>query len=339
MPTAFVDGNRRKGLAAAWRGCAAVLGAALLGVVGASPSWAQGTYPTQTIKFVVVVGAGGAADTAARRVAERLSRALGQPVVVENMPGASGSIAAQTVARATPDGHTLLVGTNTSHDGNVSLLKSLPYDPVNDFAPVTRIGLAGLTLGVNNAVPATNVRELVAYAKANPGKLSYGSGAGSARFAAEMFKDKAGVDLLHVPYRSNNQALTDLLSGQVQMLFGDSTLMLPQVRAGNIKGLGVSSTERSTLAPEIPTIAEAGVPGYGLVGWIALFAPAKTPPAIVARLNAEVGKILSDPDFVSSLSALNIEAAPTSPEELRAWVVSETAKWSDIAKAAGIKPE
>jgi tripartite-type tricarboxylate transporter receptor subunit TctC len=311
----------------------------MAGALATLPAGAQGAYPTQTIKFIVAVGAGGAADTSARRVGERLSKALGQPIIVENMPGASGAIASQTVARAAPDGHTLLVGTNTSHAGNVSLLKSLPYDPVNDFAPISRIGLAGLTLGVNNAVPVTSVKELMAYAKASPGKLSYGSGAGSARFAAEMFKEKAGVDIIHVPYRSNNQALTDLISGQIQLLFGDTTLMLPQVRAGSIKGLGVSSAARSKLAPEMPTIAEAGVPGYELVGWIALFAPAKTPTAIVERLNAELKAILSDPEFASGLAALGIEAAPTSPEGLRAWVVSETAKWSDIAKTAGIKPE
>lgn len=320
------------------------VGASLLGLwlsvcLGCGVAVAQGAYPTQTIRFIVAVGAGGATDTSARRLGEQLSKVLGQPIIVENMPGASGVIAAQTVARANPDGHTLLIGTNTTHAGNVSLLKSIPYDPVGDFAPVTRIGLAALTLGVNNALAVKSVAELVAHAKAHPGKLSYGSGAGSARFAAEMFKEKTGTDILHVPYRGNNQALTDLISGQVHMLFGDTTLMLPQVQAGNIRGLAVSSAERSKLVPDLPTIAEAGVAGYELVGWIALFAPARTPPAVVERLNRETVKILSDPAFAASLSALGIEPAPTTPEGLTAWVVAESAKWSAIAKTAGIKPE
>jgi tripartite-type tricarboxylate transporter receptor subunit TctC len=300
---------------------------------------AQQSWPSQPIKFVVAVGAGGAADTTARRVGERLGKALGQPVVVENMPGASGVVAAQTVARANPDGHTLLIGTNTTHAGNQSLLKSIPYDPLNDFAPIARLGLAGLTLGVAKDLPVKSVAELVAYMKANPNKLNFGIGTGSARFAAEMFKGKTGTEMVHVPYRGNNAALTDLLSGQVAMLFGDSTLMLPQVQAGNIRALGVSSAERSRLAPDLPTIAEAGVPGYELVGWIAAFAPAKTPPAIVSRLNAEFRKILTEPEFVAGLAAIGIDAAPTTQDELRAWVTSETKKWAEIAKAADIKPE
>jgi tripartite-type tricarboxylate transporter receptor subunit TctC len=300
---------------------------------------AQPAWPSQPIRFVVAVGAGGAADTTARRVAERLAKALGQPVVVENMPGASGVLAAQTVARANADGYTLLIGTNTTHAGNQSLLKSISYDPVNDFAPISRLGLAGLTLGVAKDLPVKTVAELIAYMKANPNKLNFGSGTGSARFAAEMFKGKTGTQMVHVPYRGNNAALTDLLSGQVSMLFGDTTLMLPQVQAGNVRGLGVSSAERSRLVPELPTIAEAGVPGYELVGWIAAFAPAKTPPAIVSRLNAEMKTILTDAEFVAGLAAIGIDAAPTTQDELKAWVVSETAKWAEIAKAADIKPE
>lgn len=313
--------------------------AVLAAVSWAGPGAAQPAYPSQNIKFIVAVGAGGATDTSARRVGERLSQALGQPVVVENMPGASGVLAAQTVARAAPDGYTILIGTNTTHAGNKNLLKSIPYDPVNDFAPISRLGLAGLTLGLNRNLPINSVPELIAYAKANPGKLSFGSGAGSARFAAEMFKDKAGVDLFHVPYRSNQQALTDLLSGQISMLFGDSTLMLPQVREGTIKGLAVSSAQRSKQAPDMPTIQEMGVPGYELVGWIAAFAPAKTPEPIVKRLNEEFRKILSDAEFAKGLAAVGIEAAPTTPEELRAFVISESEKWAAIAKAAKIEPE
>lgn len=315
------------------------LGIAAAAMTSGRMATAQPAWPSQPIKFIVAVGAGGAADTTARRVAERLSKALGQAIVVENMPGASGVVAAQSVARAAPDGHTILIGTNTTHAGNQSLLKSIPYDPLNDFAPISRLGLAGLTLGVAKDLPVKSVSELVAYMKANPNKLNFGSGTGSARFAAEMFKGKTGTEMVHVPYRGNNAALTDLLSGQVSMLFGDTTLMLPQIQAGNIKGLGVSSAERSRLVPDLPTIAEAGVPGYELVGWIAAFAPAKTSPEIVARLNAEVRRILSEEAFVTGLAAIGIDAAPTTQDELRQWVVSETKKWAEIAKAADIKPE
>ncbi|HEV2557451.1 MAG TPA: tripartite tricarboxylate transporter substrate binding protein [Microvirga sp.] len=272
-------------------------------------------------------------------IGERLSKVLGQSVITENITGASGSVAARTVARATPDGHTLLVGNNTTHSANVSLLKSLSYDPVGDFAPVIKIGLVGLILAINNDLPIKDVLELIAYAKANPGKLSYGSGSGSTRFATEMFMEMAGANLVHVPYRTNNQALTDVMSGNIQVLFGDAPVMLPQVKAGNVKALGVTGTQRLKLIPELPTIAEAGLPGFSLVGWIGLFAPANTPQPIVSRLNAEVRKMLSDPEFASRLIDVGIEADPTTPEQLGEWVVSETARWSGIAKAAGIRPE
>lgn len=316
------------------------LGGGLFALSGApAPSFAQSIYPTKPVKFIVAVGAGGATDTSARRIGDRLARALGQGVVVENQPSASGIIAAQAAMRSAPDGHTILIGTNTSHAGNKSLFKNLPYDPVGDFAPITRIGLAGLTLTINPSLPFKSVAELIAFAKANPEKLTFGSGTGSARFAAELFSLKAGIKMLSIPYKSNNEAMADLLAGHISLMFGDTTLMSSQIQAGKLKGLAVSSATRSKLAPDLPTIQEAGVPGYELVGWIAMFAPAQTPEPIVARLNAEVRQILTDPEFAKDLAAVGIEAAPTTPEELRAFVVSETAKWSEIAKAAGIEPQ
>ena len=303
------------------------------------PTLAQSNYPNKPIRMVVSVGAGGATDTLARRLAERLTKSLGTPVYVENQPGGSGVIAAQTVARAAPDGYTLLIGTNTTHAGNASFLKNLPYDPVNDFEPISRLGIAALVLGVNNAVPAGNVAEFVAYAKANPGKLAFGSGTGSARLASEMLKAKAGIDMLSVPYKSNAPALTDLRGGQIQVLMGDIALMLPHIRSGAVKGLAVSSASRSASMPELPTLQEAGVPGYELVGFIAAFAPAKTPEPIVRKLNEEMGRILRDREFVDGLTAMGMDAAPTSPEQLREWVISETRKWGDLARAAGIVPE
>ena len=312
--------------------------AALFGLT-VLPAQAQEPFPNKPVRMVVSVGAGGATDTLTRMLAERMSKSLGVPVLVENQPGGSGVIAAQAVARATPDGHTLLIGTNTTHAGNASFMKNLPYDPVNDFAPVSRLGIAALVLSINSSVPANTMAEFIAYAKANPGKMGFGNGTGSARLASEMLKAKAGIDIFSVPYKSNAQALIDLRGGQIQILFGDIALMLPHIRSGAVKGLGVSSARRSATMPEMQTLQEAGVAGYELVGFIAAFAPARTPDAVVRRLNDEITRILRDKEVVERLTALGVDAAPTTPAELRDWVVSETAKWRDLARGAGIQPE
>lgn len=314
-----------------------LMGSMLCAVTAAT--LAQETFPNRPIRMVVSVGAGGATDTLTRMLAERLTKTLGVPVLVENQPGGSGVIAAQAVARAVPDGHTLLIGTNTTHAGNASFMKNLPYDPVNDFAPVSRLGIAALVLSVNHSVPGSTVGEFIAHARANPGKIGFGNGTGSARLASEMLKAKAGIDMFSVPYKSNAQALVDLRGGQIQMLFGDIALMLPHIRAGALKGLGVSSAKRSATMPEMPTLQEAGVAGYELVGFIAAFAPARTPDAVVRRLNEEITRVLRDKEVVERLTALGVDAAPTTPAELREWVVSETAKWRDLARGAGILPE
>ena len=305
----------------------------------AAPSMAQEAFPSKPVRIIVAVGAGGATDALTRRLAERLAKPLGTSVVVENQPAGSGVVAAQAVARATPDGYTLLIGTNTTHAGNASFMKNLPYDPLNDFEPVSLLGTAALVLTVNNTVPAGSVAEFVAYARANPGKLAFGSGTGSARLASELLKSKTGIDIFSVPYKTNAQALTDLRGGQIQILFGDIALLLPHVRSGAIKGLGVSSARRSSTMPEMPTLREAGVADYELVGFIAAFAPAKTPEPVVRRLNEEMGRILRDKEFADSLTALGVDAAPTSPAQLREWVISETRKWRDLARGAGIQPE
>jgi tripartite-type tricarboxylate transporter receptor subunit TctC len=319
------------------RGLIAALGVALAAI--SSSIFAQGTYPSKPVRMVVSVGAGGATDTLARKMAEKLSVSLGQQVIVENQPAASGVIAAQAVKNAAPDGYTILIGTNTTHAGNQAFLKNVPYDPIGDFEPITRLGLAALLLGVNNDVPAKSVKELTAYAKANPGKLNFGAGTGSARLATEMYKSIERLDLVSVPYKGNQQALVDLRGGQIQILFGDIALMQPQVKAGAVRGLAVSSAKRSAVVPDLPTMQEAGVPGYELVGWIAAFAPAKTPAAIVKRLNEEMNKALADKDFVASLQALGVDVAPGTPGQLAEWVKSETKKWGDLAKNAGIEKE
>jgi tripartite-type tricarboxylate transporter receptor subunit TctC len=318
-----------------------VLAAACAAFVTATcaPALAQSAFPSKPIRLIVAVGAGGATDTLARRLAERASQSLGQPVIVENMAGASGVIAAQTVARAAPDGYTVLIGTNTTHAANQALLKSIPYDPIVDFEPVARLGLAALILGVNPNVQAKNVPELIAYAKAHPGELTYGSGTGSARVAAEMFKSEAKIDMLNVPYKSNAQAMQDVLGGSTSMIFGDISLLMPQVRTGKIRGLGVSSAQRSALVPDMPTIREQGLPNYELVGFIAAFVPAKTPAAIVQKLHDALTKPLGEKEFGEALLAAGVEAAPSSPAELRSFVISETKKWGDLARAAKIQPE
>lgn len=310
------------------------------GAAAALPAMAQSAaYPSKPVRMIVSVGAGGATDGITRRLAERLSKALAQPVVVENQAGASGMIAAQAVARAAPDGYTLLIGTNTTHAGNASFVKNLPYDPVNDFEPVSLLATAALVLCVNDQVPAKTVAEFVAYAKANPGRIAFGAGTGSARLASEMLKAKTGIDMLSVPYKGNAPALADLRGGQIQMLFGDIALMLPHIRSGAVKALGVSSAKRSATMPDMPTLQEAGVSGYELVGFIAAFAPAKTPEPIVQRLNEEINRILRDKDFGESLQAAGVDPAPSTPEQLREWVVSETRKWGELARGAGIQPE
>ena len=288
---------------------------------------------------MVPFAAGSATDTLARVLGEKMSASLGQAVVVDNMPGANGFLAAQNVARAEPDGHTVLVTSNTTHAANQSLFKKLPYDPINGFEPVSELGTITLALVVHPSVPASTAQELIAYAKAKPGELTFGSGSSSSRIAGEMLKTLAGIDMLNVPYKSNPQAVTDLLGGQISLVFADISTTLPQAKAGNVKALAVSSAERSPLAPDLPTMAEAGVPGYDLTAWFAAFVPAGTPRPIVDKLNAAFKAALADPQATKTLLGAGIEPTSSTPEELKAFVASETEKWAKIVKAAGIEPE
>ena len=255
----------------------------------AAPASAQ-NYPSRPIKFVVPFAAGSATDVLARVLGEHVSRTLRGQVVVENMAGGSGVIAAQAVARAAPDGHTVLIATNTTHAANQSLLKQMPYDAVNDFEPVTKLGTIVLALAIHPSVPAKSVRDLVAYAKANPGKLSFGAGSASSRLAGEMLKSLAGIDVVYVAYRSNPQVITDILGGHIQMVFADIATTLPQIKEGKLVGLGVSSRQRTPLAPYLPSMVEAGVTGYELTAWFAAFAPAKTPQPVIDQLTGEIGR-------------------------------------------------
>ena len=312
--------------------------ALVAGLVLALPAGAQ-DFPSRNIKFVVPFAAGSATDAVARILGDHVSKTLGKPVVVENLAGASGVIAAQNVARAEPDGHTVLITTNTTHGANQSLLKSVPYDAVGGFEAIGKIGTITLALTTHPSVPAKTVAELVAHAKANPGKLTFGAGSSSSRIAGEMLKSMAGIDLTYVPYRSNPQAITDLLGGQISIVFADISTTMPQVRAGKVNGLAVSTASRSALAPELPTMAEAGVPGYDLAAWFAAFAPAKTPAPVVEALHKAIAAALADKATQERLLAAGIEPEGSSPEALKAFVVAEIAKWADIVKKAGIQPE
>ena len=316
---------------------AAMLGA---GPRGASADDSEDFFRSKTIR-VVINASGGGFDVYARTVARHLGRHIpGHPaVVVDNMPGANGFLAAQNVERAEPDGHTVLVTSNTTHAANQSLFKKLPYDPINGFEPVSELGTITLALVVHPSVPASTAQELIVYAKAKPGELTFGSGSSSSRIAGEMLKTLAGIDMLNVPYKSNPQAVTDLLGGQISLVFADISTTLPQAKAGNVKALAVSSAERSPLAPDLPTMAEAGVPAYDLTAWFAAFVPAGTPRPIVDKLNAAFKAAIADPKVTQSLLNAGIEPSSSTPEELKAFVASETEKWAKIVKAAGIEPE
>jgi tripartite-type tricarboxylate transporter receptor subunit TctC len=304
-----------------------------------APASAQEGYPSRSIRFVVPFTAGSATDTLARVLANKMTVSLGQTVVVENIAGGNGIPAAQNVVRATPDGYTIMVTANTTHSGNQALLKKLPYDAVADFEPITKLGTITLALIAHPSVPANTFQEFIAYAKANPGKLAFGAGSSSSRMSAELLKTMAGIDMLHVPYKSNPQAVTDLLGGQISVFFGDVSTALPPVRAGKLKGYAVSGLKRSPLASDLPTIDESGLKGYELTAWFAAYAPAKTPKPIVQRLNAAFRDALADKDVTDRLLKAGIEPEASTPEELRAFQAAETKKWAKIAADAHIQPE
>lgn len=320
-----------------WARWAACLVAVAWGL--SSAAHAVDPYPSRPIKFVVPFAAGSVTDITARVVADDVSVKIGQPVVVENTAGASGMIASQNVARATPDGYTVLIATNTTHAANPSLFKHLSYDPVRDFEPVAKLGSVPLALVINPSVPVKDLREFLVYARAHPGKLSFGSGSASSRVAGEMLKTMAGVDLVHVAYRSNPQAIADILGGHIQVFFADIANTLPQIRGGQLTGLAISTAQRSPLAPELPTMAEAGIPGYDISAWFGAFVPAKTPTDVIAKLHQALAAATTDNAVREKLLAAGIDAETSTPDQLRALLPEETRKWARVIKAAGIKPQ
>jgi len=294
-------------------------------------------YPSKPIRLVCPFPPGGAVDIASRAVAHELQQVLGQPVTVDNRPGAGGNIGADAAAKSAPDGYTLLMTTSGIMAINPALYSKLPFDTVKDFAPVSVLVSLNNVLVVNPSVPAKSVKELIALAKAQPGKLTYASSGNgtSIHLSGELFKSMTGVDLLHIPYKGSSPAVTDLLGGQVNMMFDNIPSSLPHIRAGKLRALAVTGSKRSQLLPDLPTIAEAGVPGYDSYVWFGIVAPAGTPPDIIAKLNATLVKIAATPAFRDRLSAQGYDVLSTTPEQMAASIRGEIAKWGKIVKASG----
>ena len=296
-------------------------------------------YPTKPIRMIVGFAPGGGTDTTARPLAQKLSDLLGQQVIVDNRPGAAGNIATDIVAKANPDGYTILMGTIAALAINPSLYGKLPFDPDKDLAPVTQAVDSTNILSLHPSVAANSVKELIALAKAK--SLSYGSSGvgGTGHLAGELFNVMAGVRLVHIPYKGGGPAMIDLVGGQVQLVFATAASAVPQIKAGKIKGVAVTTAKRSALMPELPTIAETGLPGYDANNWYGLLVPAKTPRAIINRLNAETIKVLNMPDVKTFLFNQGLDAAPSTPEAFGAYIKSERAKWAKVVKASGAKVE
>jgi len=306
----------------------------------ASAGASAADFPEKPIRFVVPFAAGTATDQLARALGQAITGDTKQQVIVDNRPGGNGFIGASEAARAAPDGYTVFITTNTTHAAAEHLYKKLPYDPVKDFAPITGLGKGGQIMVVNSQSPVTSVKEFIALAKKEPGKITFGSGSSSSRIAGELFQQLAGVQLLHVPYKSNTFAITDLMGGQIQMMITDTATGLPHIKSGKLRALGYSANTRSPLAPDVPTIDEAGVKGYDIGYWFAAYAPAKTPQPIVNKLNEMLTKAAKSPSAKNGFYATSgTEVFVTTPAELASFQMEESKKWGEIIKKAGIEKE
>lgn len=306
----------------------------------ATAAAAQG-YPSKPIRLIVPFPAGSTPDIVGRALGQKLSEAWGQPVVAENKTGAGGNIGTAEAAKAAPDGHTLVIGINGPVAVNKALYKSLPYDPEKDLAPISLLAVGAQMLAVHPSVPAANLKEFIEYARQNPGKLSYGSvGAGSgSHLTMEFFKSQAKLDLVHVPYRGFPPAVQDLLAGNIHATFAIVPAVLPNVKAGKLKGIAVTSEKRSELAPDVPTIAEQGFPRFDATVWIGLLAPAGLPKDVFAKIAAETQKGMADPELRKRLGGLGFEVVGGTPEQFAAFIRSETEKWTGIVKLTGAKAD
>ena len=321
-----------------WTRRALVLACALQLVAGMASA---ADYPSRPIKLVVPYAPGGGADGVARIVAKKVSETIGQPIVIENKGGAGAIVGTEVVAKAEPDGYTLLLGQSGPISINPAVYKNLPYDPVKDLAPITMTTDYPYILVVNADLPAGTLQELVALARSKPGALNYGStGVGAANhLVAELFNSKAGLQMTHVPYRGTALAVGDLLAGQLTMVFGDPISVLPHLKSGKLRALAVTSLERSTIAPDVPTVAESGYPGFEALAWHGIFAPARTPPAIIDKLNEEFVKAVRDPETKALLANQAMQTVGSTPDVFAAFIRKDIATWKDVAAAAKVKVE
>ena len=303
-----------------------------------APAAAQG-FPSKPVKLVIPFPPGGSLDNVGRLLAQKLSEAWGQQVVIENKPGAGGNIGADAVAKSPPDGYTVVMGALSTHAVNPSLYKTMPYDAVRDFAPLSLVATTPNVLIVKAGMPIASVKDLVAYAKANPGKTNFGSGSnGSAgHLAGELFKLETGTDVMHIPYKGGAPALQALLAGDTQFMFDNLANAMAQVKGGTVRAIAVTTAQRSKLAPDLPTMAEAGLPGFDISTWFGLMAPAGTPPEVVARWNEGIVKALNSPDVREKMLAQGAEPAPMTPTEFAAFIARERDKYARIVKASGAK--
>ena len=312
-------------------------GVLLSGAVGGAQA-GEARYPTRPVRLVVPFAAGGPSDIIGRLIAQKLTDALGQPVIVDNRGSAGGIVGFEIAAKAVPDGYTLLLGGGSGLTQNPSLYLKLPYDGQRDFAPITQLTAGPNLLCVHPSVPAKSVADLIALAKAKPGQINFASAGTGNRLSSELFKISAGIDIVNVPYKGTGQAVTDLVGGQVQMMMINMIAALPQVKSGKLRGLAVTSSKRSSVLPDVPTVAES-LPGFEVTSWHAFFAPAKTPPAIITRLHGEAVKILKLPDVHERFVSQGLEPVGSTPQELAAYIKSETVKYAKLIKQVGIKAE
>lgn len=320
--------------------CGLAAGSLLASCFVVPPVLAQ-AYPAKPVRYIVPFPPGGGQDLVVRALAPRLGEALGQQVIVDNRPGAATMVGAELAAKSAPDGYTVFNGSNTTLSINPNLYSKIPYDPIRDFLAVTQIASLPNLLVVHPSLPVKTVKELAALARSRPGQLNYSSsGAGTpAQLAGVMFGDAAHASIVHVPYRGSSQALTAVISGETQLMFGSMTSTLPFVKSGRLRAIAVTGAKRSLAAPELPTVAEAGFPGFEAITWYGMFVPAATPAAIVNRLNAEVVKILRQQEFREWLVAQGADPAPGTTEELTQFVKAELVKYAKIVKDSGMKPE
>ena len=317
------------------------IAAALLVALAFSGGAAAQGWPEKPVRFIVGFTPGGPSDILARALGQKLADLRGQQVVIENRPGAGGNIAAELVAKSAPDGATWLLGNNSILATNQSLYRSLGYDPVKDFAPVALVAIQPNILVVNPNVPAGSVKELIALAKAKPGELNYassGSGA-AAHLAGELFKAMTGVDMVHVPYKGAQPALTDVIAGQAQLMFATSASVIPYIKAGRLRALAVTTARRSAAVPELPTLSEAGVPGFEAITWHGVVVPGATPAPLVERLNRDIVKVLRLPDLRERLESLGAEVVAGTPRDFADYIAREIPKWTKVVKDSGARAE